>query len=179
MSPPKHRRPEDENGKCTPHCGFLCSLEGVIKIIEFFTVIIACILCIFAERYVDHLVSTRYIIFLIIGIICWIFVIFVILWNMFCCFNKCLKNEMRRLNAWYLFLLAYSLSWFFFWFGAAFLLIWHYNFWSGTAAAAFFGFINTVLFFVDSIMYYRKCRKYRIPLRKRKRGLLEEESEKV
>lgn len=175
--PPEQNK---KNGSCTPHITFLCTIEGILKIVEFFTVFIAWAICADAYRHIKEgyilNVRTRYTIFLIIGIICWIFVIFVILFNLLGCFNKFIHERLTRLFGWYIFLLAYTLSWFFFWFFGSILLVWHYKYWNGNAAAGFFGFVNMILFFIDSVLYYRTCRKYRVQIRKIRRGLLENEN---
>lgn len=167
----------EKKGSCTPHTKFLCSLEGILKIIEFFTVLIAWAICAHIYDTTDDVhKSSRYIFFLIVGIICWVFTIFVILFNLFGCFNKCIFGRLMRTYGWFFFLLAYSLSWFFFWLSGGFMLAWHYWFRGGNAAVAFFSFINTILFLIDSIMYYRICRKYRVIIRKNNRGLLDAEN---
>ncbi|XP_066931510.1 uncharacterized protein [Clytia hemisphaerica] len=201
MSNGQEERDGNDNS-CTPNIRFICSFEGVLKIIEFgsiifvknpevflfiffvlFTVLIAWIICAAAfdniqGGYVIN-VKPRYIIFLIIGIFCWIWVIFVILFNILGCFNKCIFNRLTRLFGWHIFLLAYSLSWLFFWMFGSILLAWHHKFWSGNIAASIFGFVNSILFFIDSIMYYRRCRKYRVQIRKIRRGLIENEEEEI
>ena len=65
-----------------------------------FTVCVAWLLCIAAYDHVSHLVRGRYLLFLVVGVICWLFVLFVIFWNLCSCYNRCLQNNIAKLNAW-------------------------------------------------------------------------------
>jgi len=160
---------QQKNG-CLKNSQFLSSAEGILKLIEFVTVLIAWAVCI-ADRkpkqddpQVKEDFNTY---FLVVGILCWIFTIFVIFWNVAGYYKKYLEGILMKTYGWFLFLLAYSLCWVFFWFSGALILIWNKQ----STAGAVLGILNTILFLIDSVMYYRVCRKYRVQVRKLSRGI--------
>ncbi|XP_065059221.1 uncharacterized protein LOC135686802 [Rhopilema esculentum] len=174
-NPPPPRNVQDENedanqGTCSCNTAFLCSIEGALKIIEFFTTLVAWVICALAYRHLNESLVSRYGYFLFVGISSWIFTIFVISFNLCGCFNKWINKRLFRLFGWYIHLLAYSAIYTFFWAVAGILLAFHYHIWAGNAGASFFGFINLILFLIDSILYFRTCRVYRKDIRKIRRG---------
>eukprot|EP00112_Aurelia_sp_Birch-Aquarium-sp1_P013379 Seg2838.4 transcript_id=Seg2838.4/GoldUCD/mRNA.D3Y31 product="hypothetical protein" protein_id=Seg2838.4/GoldUCD/D3Y31 len=170
--PPPSQQNEDgeSKGACSCNKSFFLSIEGVLKIIEFFTTLLAWIVCALAYRHLNETLVSRYGYFLFVGISSWIFTVFVILFNLCGCFNKWIHNRTFRLFGWYIHLLAYSAIYTFFWCVAGVLLAFHYKIWSGNIGASFFGCINFILFLIDSIMFFRRCRVYRKRIRSKRRG---------
>lgn len=163
-----------ETAGCFKNTGWLKTKEGILKLVETFTVLLAWIIILTDKRMVEGERKDPNTYFLVVSLLCWIFTLFVIVWNVHHYFKKYLDNpgfadnkRLMRTYGWLLLLLAYSLCWVFFWISGAAILLWNKE----STAAAVLGFINTILFFVDSILYYRRCREKRVQVRKMSRGM--------
>jgi hypothetical protein len=159
---------------CFKNIGWFKTKEGILKAIEILTVLLAWIIILTDRREVDGKPKDPNTYFLVVSLLCWAFTLFVTIFNVFNYHQKYLDNpkfgdskRLMRTYGWLLLLLAYSLCWVFFWISGAAILLWNKE----STAAAVIGFINTILFFVDSILYYRRCREKRILVRKMSRGI--------
>ncbi|XP_065660936.1 uncharacterized protein LOC101238239 [Hydra vulgaris] len=168
---------DNKNGCCSLNPKWFCTFEGLFKLLEFFAVLLSWVICRSISNEVKDLhVTSRFVYFLLVGIICWIFIGVIIILYFSGCFEYHVNKKIERLYGWYIFLLASSLTWFFFWLFTSVLLVFYRRYWVGLLGAAVFGFISTILFLIDSITYYRLCRKYRVVIRKEHRSILENQA---
>ncbi|KAK3743018.1 hypothetical protein QZH41_009280 [Actinostola sp. cb2023] len=147
---------ENRGYGCWP--GFFISFEGFLKILEFILGLIAFALVLGHEK--GELFS-HYGFFIVVTALCWIFALILLLFHLFgCCYVCCLGKWQKEYSLW-IFLLSYALSFFFFFlFASALLAQWTFGI-AQFIIATIIGFILTIVFFVEIIIYYRRVRKIR------------------
>lgn len=137
---------------------FLISLEGILYLLQLVLGIIAFALVLSHEA---SSLFSHYGFFIVVSALCWIGAFLIIFLHICgCCKVKILGVWQREYSLW-IFLLSYSLSYFFFFLFSSSLLCQ----WTEGAAqfiiAAVCGFILTIIFFILSVVYYRRVRKIR------------------
>ncbi|CAH3021691.1 unnamed protein product [Porites evermanni] len=138
---------------------FLISLEGILFLLQLVLGVIAFALVLSHE---DSSLFSHYGFFIVVSALCWIGALLIIFFHVIgCCKVKILGIWQREYSLW-IFLLSYSLSYFFFFlFSSALLSQWT----QGSAQfiiAAICGFILAIVFFILCFIYYRRVRKIRL-----------------
>ncbi|KAL9954511.1 hypothetical protein ACROYT_G042060 [Oculina patagonica] len=142
---------------------FLISLEGLLYLVQLVLGIIAFALVLSHDA---SSLFSHYGFFIVVSGLCWIGAFLIILFHVVgCCKVKILGVWQREYSLW-IFLLSYSLSYFFFFlFSSALLSQWTEV--GGEQQAEFIiaaicGFILTIVFFILCVIYYRRVRKIRL-----------------
>ncbi|KAJ7375949.1 hypothetical protein OS493_037864 [Desmophyllum pertusum] len=138
---------------------FLISLEGILFLLQFVLGLIAFILVLTHEA---SSLFSHYGFFIVVSALCWIGAFFIIFFHVIgCCKVKILGVWQSEYSLW-IFLLSYSLSYFFFFlFSSALLSQWTQQD-AQFIIAAICGFILAIVFFILCVMYYRRVRKIRL-----------------
>ncbi|XP_020614471.1 uncharacterized protein LOC110052666 [Orbicella faveolata] len=138
---------------------FLISVEGILFLLQFVLGLIAFVLVLSHEL---SSIFSHYGFFIVVSGLCWIGAFLIILFHMCgCCKVNILGVWQKEYSLW-IFLLSYSLSYFFFFlFSSALLSQWTEKE-PEFIIAAICGFILAIVFFILCVMYYKRVRKIRL-----------------
>ncbi|XP_046849027.1 uncharacterized protein LOC124442583 [Xenia sp. Carnegie-2017] len=139
---------------------YFISLEGLIKIAEFIFSLVAFILILNFDNWG---VFSRYGFYIIVTGLSWTSLLIILFLHLLGICAGQVYGRWQREYSLFVFMLSYSLSFFFlFFFGSALLAQWAYDLADGfLILSVILGFVLVILFFIDCIIYYKRVRLIR------------------